>query len=78
MAFAVCSGLCFFEAASSAGFWFRDGVSGRRGYLEARKIQKCYPFWITLTSSKEVELREKIATSYKLKQDDPKHSERSL
>ncbi len=47
------------------------------GYLEARKIQKGYPFWITLTSSKEVELREKAATSYKLKQDDLQHSERS-
>jgi hypothetical protein len=47
------------------------------GYLEARKIQKGYPFWITLTLSKEVELREKVATSYKLKQDDPQHSERS-
>ncbi|MHC4687407.1 MAG: hypothetical protein ACYTEW_24330 [Planctomycetota bacterium] len=47
------------------------------GYLEARKIQKGYPFWITLTSSKEVELREKVATSYKLKQHDLQHSERS-
>jgi hypothetical protein len=44
------------------------------GYLEARMIQKGYPYWITLSPRKEKELREKVRASYKLKK---KHSERS-
>ncbi len=50
----------------------------KKGYLEARRIQKGYPFWITLSSSKDAELRERIVKSYKMKQHHLRHSERSL
>ena len=39
-----------------------------RGFLQARKIRKGYPFWITLDPMKEKELRERIKNSYKLNQ----------
>lgn len=39
-----------------------------RGFLQARKIRKGYPFWITLDPRKEKELRERIKNSYKLNQ----------
>jgi hypothetical protein len=38
-----------------------------KGYLDARMIQKGYPYWITLSPRKEKELRERVRTSYKLK-----------
>ena len=47
----------------------------RNDYLDARRIQKGYPFWITLNPRKEKELRERVRTSYKLNR---QHSERSL
>ena len=50
----------------------------KKGHLEARRIQKGYPLWIELSSSKEAELRQRIAKSYKLKQNHPQHSERLL
>ena len=36
------------------------------GYLAARKIQRGYPYWITLSPKKEKQLRERVRTSYKL------------
>ena len=46
----------------------------RNGYLEARRIQDGYPFWITLTAEKEKELRDRIKASYRLKKRVAQHS----
>jgi len=40
----------------------------RKGFLQARKIRKGYPFWITIDPMKEKELRQRIKNSYKLNQ----------
>ena len=39
----------------------------QNGYLEARRIQDGYPYWITLNSEKEKDLRDRINVSDKLK-----------
>lgn len=59
----------FEVSAGVVYYWIKSG------YLDARMIQKGYPYWITLTPQKEKELRERVRTSYRLK---TKHSERSL
>ena len=46
----------------------------RNGYLEARRIQDGYPFWITLSAEKEKELRDRIKASYRLKKRAAQHS----
>jgi len=45
----------------------------QKHYLKARKIQIGYPYWITLTENDEILLRNRIASSYKLKNKEPKH-----
>ena len=47
------------------------------GYLDARRIQLAYPYWITLDSEKEKELRERAKTSHERKARF-QHSERPL
>ena len=37
-----------------------------RGYVEVRRLKTGYPYWITIDSTKEKELRERIKNSYKL------------
>ena len=58
----------FEVSAGVVYYWIENG------YLDARMIQKGYPYWITLSPLKEKELRERVRTSYKLK---TQHSERS-
>ena len=36
-----------------------------RKYVNARRIKQGYPYWISLNSKKEKELRERINKSYK-------------
>lgn len=48
------------------------------GELKARRIERGHPYWITLTSTKEAELREKIAALHKLRNnvlEDPERSQ---
>ena len=47
------------------------------GELKARRIERGYPYWITLTPSKEAELREKIAASHKPRKNRLESPERS-
>jgi len=46
----------------------------QNGYLEARRIQDGYPYWITLSSEMEKELRDRINVSDKLKHIVGQHS----